>query len=134
MQIGKYFTLEELTASSVAEKNDIDNTPDETSIQNLIALVKELMDPVREELGMPIIVNSGYRCKTLNTILLGSKTSAHLRGAAIDCYCRDNKMLLEILKKHEFDQIIIHNGWLHVGYNSKESGKKNRMQVFNSIP
>lgn len=130
----KYFTISELSASSVAKKNNIDNTPDEESIKNLTALVEELMDPVREELGMPIIVTSGFRSKALNTILLGSKTSAHLRGAAIDCYCKDNKMLLEILKKHEFDQIIIHNGWIHVGYNSKESGRKNRMQVFNSIP
>lgn len=126
----KYFTIEELCASSVADKNNIDNTPDEASIQNLTALVDELMDPVREELGMPICVSSGFRSKELNRILLGSQTSAHLRGAAMDCYCQDNQKLLEILKTKEYDQIIIHSGWIHVGYNSKSSGKKNRMQLW----
>ena len=125
----KYFTLKELCASSVAEKNDIDNTPTEEAVENLIALVEELMDPVREELDLPICVSSGYRSNELNKIVLGSKTSAHLRGAAIDCFCADNERLLKILKNQVFDQIIIHNGWLHVGYNSKSSGKKNRMQI-----
>lgn len=125
----KYFTIKELCASSVAEKNDIDNTPTPEAIENLIALVEELMDIVREELGSPICVSSGYRSSELNTILLGSKTSAHLRGAAMDCYCQDNQKLLQILKNHEFDQIILHRGWIHVGYNSKKSGRKNRMQI-----
>ena len=29
--------------------------------ENVKALVREVLDPVREKLGMPIVVNSGYR-------------------------------------------------------------------------
>ena len=34
--------------------------------QNLQALVEHVLDPARERLGMPITVNSGYRCPAHN--------------------------------------------------------------------
>ena len=43
----------------------------------------ELMNPVemlREILGFPLVVYSGFRCSWHNTNSGGAKTSAHLRG------------------------------------------------------
>lgn len=136
MQIGKYFTLEELTASSVAEKNDIDNSLDPRSdhdmevIDNLIDLVQNVLDPAREALGEPIYISSGYRCEQLNRILLGVKNSQHLVGEAADIYCQHMDKLLPILKNLIFDQLIIYKykGFYHVSYTTRRS---NRMQLLN---
>ena len=62
----KYFTIEELTRSTTARLRGIDNTPSQQVINNLIALVDNVLDPLREAWGKPIHVNSGYRCRALN--------------------------------------------------------------------
>lgn len=130
----KYFTIKELCASSVADKNDIDNSLDPRSdndkmvIDNLNDLVDNILDPAREELGEPIYVNSGYRCEQLNRILLGVKNSQHLVGEAADIYCQHMDKLLPILKNLIFDQLIIYKyrGFFHISFTTK---RRNRMQV-----
>jgi len=124
----KYFTIKELCASSVAEKNDIDNTPDVYSIDNLHELVNNILDPAREALGEPIYVNSGFRSAEVNRIVGGTKNSQHLRGEAADIYCIHMDRLLEILKTLDFDQLIIYKtkGFYHVSYTTR---RKNRNQI-----
>ena len=80
----KFFTLEELTRSDTAKKYHIDNTPGEDETYNLVRLINEVLDPIREEYGKPIRVTSGYRCKRVNSIVGGSKSSQHLKGEAAD--------------------------------------------------
>ena len=48
--------------------------------ENVKALVREVLDPVREQLGKPIVVNSGYRCEKHNKDVGGVRNSQHLRG------------------------------------------------------
>ena len=124
----KYFTIEELCASSVAEKNDIDNTPDVYAIDNLHELVDNILDPARESLGEPIYANSGYRCEELNRILGGVSNSQHRLGEAADIYCIHMDRLLEILKTLDFDQLITYKtkGFYHVSYTTR---RKNRNQM-----
>lgn len=124
----KYFTIKELCASSVAEKNDIDNTPDVYSIDNLHELVNNILDPAREALGEPIYANSGFRSAEVNRIVGGTKNSQHLRGEAADIYCIHMDRLLEILKTLDFDQLIIYKtkGFYHVSYTTR---RKNRNQI-----
>ena len=62
----KYFTIKELTRSTTAQLRGIDNTPSQQVIDNLTALVENVLDPLREAWGAPIHVNSGYRCAALN--------------------------------------------------------------------
>ena len=80
----KYFTIKELISSSTATQHNINNTPTKEIEENLKALVDNILDPLREAYGKPIIVTSGYRCEKLNTLLKGSKTSQHRFGQAAD--------------------------------------------------
>lgn len=85
--------------------------------QNLQALVEHVLDPARERLGMPITVNSGYRCPTHNAKVGGVKNSQHLKGEAADITCADNKRLAEIIEQlGNFDQLIVYPTFLHVSY------------------
>ena len=59
----KYFSINELTSSATALREGIDNRPNKCAYHLLHVLVNLLLDPIREALGEPIVVNSGYRCK-----------------------------------------------------------------------
>ena len=85
--------------------------------QNLQALVEHVLDPARERLGMPITVNSGYRCPAHNKAVGGVKNSQHLKGEAADITCADNKRLAEIIEQlGNYDQLIVYPTFLHVSY------------------
>ena len=56
--MGKYFTIEELTKSSTAKIAGIKNIPNEKELKNLNNLVDNILDPLREAYGKPIIVTS----------------------------------------------------------------------------
>lgn len=83
-----YFSIAELCASNTAKKKKIDNTPDEKIVEHLTELIG-VLNGIRESLGKPINVSSGYRCKALNTAVGGSATSSHLYGYAVDIWVKD---------------------------------------------
>lgn len=119
----KYFTIEEMTKSSTATAKHIDNTPNQTAIDNLTKLIEIVLDPLREWYGKPIRVNSGYRCKVLNKAV-GSKAknSQHLYGEAADITAgskAENEKLFNYIKDNlPFDQLINESdfSWVHVSY------------------
>lgn len=77
--------------------------------ENNEALVCEVLDPAREKLGSPIVVNSGYRCPKHNKEVGGVPNSQHMRGEACDIRCTDNKRLVQIIEQGgKFDQLIIY--------------------------
>ena len=80
----KYFTIQELCASATAQREGIDNRPPTSAYHLLHVLVEQLLDPIREAWGAPILVSSGYRCKELNALVGGAKNSHHLLGCAAD--------------------------------------------------
>lgn len=101
----KYFSYDEFVDSATAEEHGIDNTiPNITVKTNINCLVNEILDPLRELVGVPIYVTSGYRCKELNTVLKGSKNSQHLTGEAADITTNDKYgnmvMVIELLCGH----------------------------------
>lgn len=121
----KYFTINELCKSETASKHKIDNTPSAEIIANLTALANNVLDPLREAWGRPIVVTSGYRCEALNKVVGGVPTSQHKQGKAADISTgsiEDNKKLfnLAIKLKLPFDQIIDEYGyrWVHISYSS----------------
>ena len=79
-----YFTISELTASATAQREGIDNCPPASAYHLLHVLIEQLLDPIREAWGAPILVSSGYRCKELNALVGGAKNSHHLLGCAAD--------------------------------------------------
>lgn len=135
MDITKNFTLEELTKSDTARQRGILNQPNHEEIDNLFRLCKELLQPIRDAYGKPIIVTSGFRNKQLNTAIGGSSTSMHMKGLAADIKAGDGKnkalwdLIIKLSKegKIEFDQLIDEKklSWVHIGLHPV----KNRKQI-----
>jgi len=135
-----HFKLSEFTQSSTANQLGIDNKPDGGSISRIELLVKEVLDPVRELLGRPIIITSGFRSEKLNKAVGGAPTSQHLTGEAADMTCYNNLYLYELIKNNLlYDQVIYETAdikkdgkvigkreWVHCSY--KYRG--NRKQAF----
>ena len=126
----KYFTIKELCKSSTATLKRIDNTPNSEIVNNLEQLVDNILDPLREEYGKPIKVNSGYRCDALNKAVGGSKTSQHTYGLAADITTGSklrNKQLFILAQQMNlpFDQLIDEKtySWIHISF-SKEPRKQ----------
>ena len=142
--MGKYFTIKELTHTSV----QADNTPNEEQLKNLEQVI-EVMDGIREEWTEvcnkndwgtgAIKVTSGYRSKAVNCAVGGSKSSVHMLGYAVDFKPLNKRMkdfqlfVTQYLKDNNigFDQFIIEypiNGiasWLHLGvFNNKGEQRK----------
>lgn len=126
----KYFTIEELCRSNVAQVRKIENKPDAGQVENLTALVDNVLDPLRERFGKPIVVNSGFRSKDLNRAVGGVSTSQHMNGEAADICAgtkEDNRKLFEIIRKElSFDQLINENNysWVHVSYREGANRKE----------
>lgn len=123
MNLGKYFTLGELTQTSTG----LVNSPNQDEIANLKLLVENVLDPAREQFGDVISIESGYRSPLVNRKVKGSKTSAHMKGRAADIKCSDNAKLFNILKKYKFRQLIWEKGndkqpqWIHIEYNVNDN-------------
>ena len=123
----KYFTIQELTASATAQREGIDNTPTPSAYHLLYVLVEQLLDPIREAWGKPIVVSSGYRCKELNTLIGGVKNSHHMLGCAADLIAgskAEHRKLFDLIvrmqqqRKIRFTQLIWENNgqWIHISY------------------
>lgn len=126
----KHFSWDELTASTEAKKYNIANVPGEEEKRNLIALVMQVLDPLRDKYGKAINVNSAYRSPFVNERVGGAESSQHVKGQAADITAgskEENKKLFELLKSMDFDQLIneydyswIHVSYKRIGYNRKQ--------------
>ena len=123
----KYFSINELTSSATALREGIDNRPSKCAYHLLHVLVDQLLDPIREAWGEPIVVSSGYRCKELNTLIGGVKNSHHMLGCAADIIAgnrADHRRLFKLIQQMQqqgqtrFTQLIWEgNGrWIHISY------------------
>lgn len=133
MKISKNFATEEFFYSSVACNEGFCNYPpkdeEEKVLSNIGSLVSNVLQPLRDKLGIPIHVTSGYRCKELNNVLNGVGNSQHLYGLAADITCVELRRCFDILcQEIEFDQLIyyVKRGFIHVSY---VSIKANRRQI-----
>ncbi len=131
-QLSKYFALSEMTVSQSAARRGLKNIPFGKQLDNLRSTA-EKMDAIREMLGKPVLVSSGYRNAEVNALVGGSKTSAHLQGLAVDFTCPGYGNPLAVAKAVlamgiEFDQLIHEYGsWVHIGF--AEPGKPSRRQT-----
>ena len=126
----KYFKIEEFVASPTAESLGIENSPPASVVESLTKLVTNVLDPLREEFGMPIYVNSGYRCEALNKAVGGVANSQHLRGEAADITTGSragNMYLWRVMRKLNLpiDESINENdyAWIHVSHARKNRRK-----------
>lgn len=127
----KYFTLKEMINSNTAKSKGIDNTPTWSVVLNLLELVQNVLDPIREAYKKPITVNSGYRCIELNRAIGSKDNSQHILGLAADITVgsrESNKQLFEFIQSNikEWDQLINENNyqWIHISYNKNNNRKQ----------
>ena len=127
----KNFTFKELIKTDTG----LDNTPSDMNVVKNLVRLSELLQQIRNELQLPIIVNSAYRSKEVNEAVGGVSSSYHVKGLAADIKCSDMDKLLTILHSHlmDIDQLgIYYNSttqlWFHVGL--AEDGKVPRTQIY----
>ncbi len=132
------FSREELLRSETAIRHNINNEPhSEEHEKNLLSVayfLQALRDGLSEHYGrdVPISVSSGYRSEALNTLVGGSKRSAHSHGLAADFrafgvsveevfdFIRNSQKLSEMI-----DQVIDEFGaWVHVGIRQPKTDKR----------
>ncbi len=118
-----HFTIEELERSSTAARLGIDNKAPAEARECMAALIDNVLDPLREAWGEPLLVNSGYRCPRLNTAVGGAQASQHLLGQAADITAggkEANRRLFNLALSLglPFDQLIDEHrySWLHISH------------------
>jgi hypothetical protein len=128
MKVGEFFTLQEFVISQTAVRKGIPNDPPPEAIAAIQALCSNVLDPLRQQLGKPIIISSGYRSPEVNKAVGGSVTSQHCAGEAADIICPGVEVsdLVKAIRdaKLPFDQLIHEGTWTHVSYSPR-----NRRQV-----
>lgn len=137
MKLSENFTLIEFTKSISAYKRRIENHAclSEKNLENLKALCRNVLQPLRDHFKEPVYISSGFRCAALNKVVGGAKKSQHMYGEAADIYSakganRTREWFLWMVDNLEFDQLIWevrpYNKWIHVSF--KSTGP-NRQQV-----
>ncbi len=135
-RISPHFQLEEFTRSKTANEKGIKNVPDLEQVQNITALCKTILEPVRKHFGKAVYITSGYRSPELNKAIGGSIYSQHIKGEAADFVVKDipvHKVFDYII--HEsipFDQCIHEKKssteWIHISH------KRNRREKLLANP
>ena len=97
-----------------------DNKPSLQDVVNLAYGCRLLLEPAREAIGCPIIVNSGFRNPRVNALVGGVAGSQHLQGQAADIRPKDPQQFLRLvafLRNCEHtDQLLTGPGWLHLSW------------------
>lgn len=148
MKLTNHFQLSEFTRSGTASRHGINNSlnPDNPQhaeiIANIQALCTGVLEPLRQHIGKPLVISSGYRCPQVNTLVGGVKNSQHMKGEAADLripsLTEGRKWMEWIVDNTSFDQCIMEHSknkdgstshWIHVSY----SRKHNRQYVISSL-
>ena len=155
MKLTEHFSLEEFEYSSTALAKGIDNhiplngQPSNGGanecgseiLENIRSLCETILEPLRQHAGIPIQLNSGYRCPALNRAVGGSSQSQHLKGEAADIRVPDpttGHQWFNWMERHlPFDQLIQERAtrtsptfWIHV---SCCRDRPNRRQVIRQL-
>lgn len=133
----KYFSLSEFLNSATAKRLGIDNSPTFEVVDNLNKLA-DYLDVIREKVGKPIMISSGFRCPMLNKAVGGVANSQHQKGLAADLVCADMKSLEKVLRETGgYDQLIKEHRkgfpnsfWFHVSV-APRNGKPRQQIIMN---
>ena len=130
------FKAHDFFKSDTAIKNGILNIPAAYRVDKVLDSMVILADKnqeIRDFLGYPIYISSGFRCLTLNRLLGSKDSSQHPLGQADDLTCpgfgSPEKVVLAIKKKGiEVDQCLIEkkgtSNWVHLSI--KEFNNRNQ--------
>jgi uncharacterized protein YcbK (DUF882 family) len=101
--------------------------PDINSLDNLLTLIVECLQPIRDKIKKPIVITSGYRNSQVNKLVGGSNTSQHAKGQAVDFVIKGMtpKQIIDFIRKSgvKYTQLIEeyanNTSWVHIGYDPK---------------
>ncbi|CAB4127833.1 Peptidase M15A, C-terminal [uncultured Caudovirales phage] len=132
MNLTEHFTFEELYASEIADRHNIDNTPTDRKVLDNLKTLALNLESVRRLLGKPIHINSAYRCLAVNALLGSKPTSAHIKGLAADIISPAFGSPIDIVRaivssSIQYDQVILEfDRWCHISFT--EDDQKPRLQ------
>ena len=132
--LSEHFVLGEFTRSKYPE---VYNIPSHEAIANMKRLCVWL-EVLRNKVGHPIVINSGYRSPQLNRKVGGAPTSNHLTGCAVDIRTSGFEQAIEYTailiayateSNQDFDELLIEKNrygavWLHFAVRPKENRHK----------
>ena len=138
--LSEHFVLGEFTRSKYPE---VYNIPSHEAIANMKRLCVWL-EVLRNKVGHPIVINSGYRSPQLNRMVGGAANSNHLTGCAVDirtngmeqaiCYAAT---LIYYAKEtqQDYDELLIEKNrygaiWLHFAVRPKDN--RHRLNFINA--
>ena len=114
-KIGQHFKVREFACKDGSQVVFIDD------------YLVSILDILRNQVGKPVYINSGYRTPTRNKEVGGAKYSYHMRGMAADIRVNDmtakeiaNK--LNAIIPNECG-IIVYNTWVHIDTRTKKYRK-----------
>lgn len=126
MQLTPHFTIEEIAGTSNEQYKKLNLLKAQEQMGKMYMLAG-FAERVREIIGKPMIITSGYRCPELNKAIGGALTSQHIFCEAIDFVVKGlrpedifNKIVTSDLK---YNQIIIERNksgsqWVHISIGS----------------
>lgn len=111
--------------SEFASKDGAPFPPD--IVKNIEVLAQQLQI-LRDELNLPIVINSGYRSPQHNLKIGGAKDSFHVRGMAVDIVVKGMTPLQlynkieQLIKKGKMIEggIGLYSSWVHYDYRGKK--------------
>lgn len=130
--ISANFSFSEFEKSETAERYGICNVITDFDVRNaIVALVREVLQPLRTRWGKPLKVNSGYRSQQLNMMVGGSPSSQHKQGEAADIATDYPLKLAQMAKDMNlpYDQMILYPNFLHLSH--KLHGEQRRQILYN---
>ena len=134
MNLTPNFTLEELTASESAERNNWDNSPNDQELANLTRLA-DFLEQVKVVLGgKPIMINSAFRSKKVNDSVGSKDTSQHRIGCAADIrvpgMTPDEVVRKIITSGIGYDQVIREfDRWTHISIPNGEDASPRKQAL-----
>ncbi len=132
--LSEHFVLGEFTRSKYPE---VYNIPSHEAIANMKRLCVWL-EVLRNKVGHPIVINSGYRSPQLNRKVGGAANSNHLMGCAVDIRTNGMEQAIEYAailiayakeSAQDYDELLIEKNrygaiWLHFAVRPKDNRRK----------
>lgn len=130
--ISKNFSYREFEESETAKARGITNVISSFEVRDAVReLTNTVLQPLRDAWGLPLHVNSGYRCPKLNAAVGGAATSQHTKGEAADIKAEHPVKLAQLAYDLglPYDQMIIYPTFVH--FSHKLHGEQRRQVLYN---